>query len=113
MANGNMKAERKPVTVTARSGCAVIFNGLHEIDGMIVGNLQMRTTSTLSARTWVAIGDTNKPPASDVEVPWVSTSTGAWGGILQITTYGVIRLYPVEQQSGTGIGSVVSYPYSS
>ena len=111
MANGNMKAERKPVTVTPSSGWSRQYNGLKEISGIVTGTIRLSTSNTLSARTWVAAATVDIFPEENVEIPWADATNGNYGGLVQITTAGAIRVYPVEaHSSSTSVAATVAYP---
>ena len=97
-----------PVNVSMEDGWTLYSNGLISIRNKILGNLRFATASTLAANTWYTVGIISPAPLIVVEVPWVNTSTGVFGGILKIDTQGEFKIYTAAQFSGTtGFGMAV------
>jgi len=106
-----MKAIRKNVTVTPKSGFGFSKNGLKEVGCMVLGDIRVTTPSTLSARTWYSFGTIGTPPVSPSQFACYSPSNGQHCGLMYIDETGDMRFYPIEIYGvNTAFGATVVYP---
>ena len=105
--NASLTQLGSDVTVTAKSGITLVRGTSYRMGALVGGTVDFKLTA--SANTWIDIADIDYIPTNMAQMPCVNTSNGTFGGLIQITTGGVIRLYPPTAINNTEISFTFNY----
>ncbi|MBO7710149.1 MAG: hypothetical protein J6S83_06750 [Lachnospiraceae bacterium] len=98
----------KPCTFTEAENVTFIHASIAVNNSNV--NISLMATMTCTAGTWVSVGTVSKRPSDLVVTAGVRSGDGSYLGMVEISTQGLIRLYPTQTISANdGLAFSIAY----